>query len=352
MKKQIRVIIILAAVLAVLVAGNIIIKKVSNFSSEKRERESEEESIANTIFVNDFETLSSISFGGFSFSFDEDAGWVYDEDASFPLDSDIIQTLADEFAGFTASRKIEDGDTLESYGLEEPAYTVELKSADGSGQTIYIGSSYNGEYYVKDAGDDTVYTCSLANMDTLDCGKIEEFALVESVNTLWNSTYYSFLIESGDSSILLTRDRSVDVFSEDETDENGDAVPNVVWDVSLDGGEAYDVTGTQDLSDVRNALDVAYDGCLAYNPDDDTYAEYGFDEPEYVITIGYTDEDDKDCELVLTIGAYDEETETYSIMSGQSDIIYSISSSKVTAISDCFDYDFIADEEDTGSLAE
>lgn len=350
MKKQIKGIIILVVVLIVLVAGNIIIKSVSSANTEKREKESEEESLANVIYINDFQELSSISFGGFSFTCADDS-WSYDGDGDFPVDSTIIKSVASEFSGLTASRKIENGDTLDSYGLETPAYTVELDSSDGQKQTLYIGNSYNGEYYVKTSDSGTIYTCSLTTLDTLAADKIEYFAVIDSVNSVWSSTYYSFCIDGGDKSILLTKDRSVDVYSEDETDEAGEKVPNVVWDVSLNGADPYAVTDTLDLSNVRNALDFTYDSCLAYNAGDDELSEYGFDEPLYVITIGYTDENEKDCELELIIGAYDEESGMYSVMSNQANEIYGISSSTISTISECFDYDFLASD-DSGELEE
>ena len=68
MNKQIKIIIILASILVVLVAGNIIIKKVTKFNSEKSQKESEAESLAAAIKVNDYDELSAISFGDFTFT--------------------------------------------------------------------------------------------------------------------------------------------------------------------------------------------------------------------------------------------------------------------------------------------
>lgn len=347
MNKQIKIIIILASILVVLVAGNIIIKKVTKFNSEKSQKESEAESLAAAIKVNDYDELSAISFGDFTFTC-TDGTWNYDGDSEFPLDSSIIKKIADEFAGLPASRKISNADSIESYGLKKPAYTVKITSQDGGSQTIYIGNSYDGEYYVKDAGNDTVYTCSISCMDDIKADEIVHFAKVDSVNTVWDSTYYSFSLASKDgSSLVLNKDRSVDVYSEDETDENGDKVPNVVWNASVNGGEAYEVTDTTDLSSVRNALDITYDGCLEYKSDDKTLAAYGLDDPTCTIKIGYTDENDKDSVITLTIGTLDSDNKTYSIKSDKSDAIYYITSNKADAIKNCFSYDFKSDETET-----
>ena len=332
MNKQIKIIIILASILVVLVAGNIIIKKVTKFNSEKSQKESEAESLAAAIKVNDYEELSAISFGNFTFTC-KDGTWNYDGDSEFPLDSSIIKKIADEFAGLPASREISNADSIESYGLKDPAYTVKITSTDGGRQTIYIGKSYDSEYYVKDAENDTVYTCSISCMDDIKADEIVHFARIDSVNTVWDSKYYSFSLASKDgSSLVLNKDRSVDVYSEDETDENGDKVPNVVWNASVNGGEAYEVTDTTDLSSVRNALDITYDGCLEYKSDD---------------KIGYTDENDKDSVITLTIGTLDSDNKTYSIKSDKSDAIYYITSSKADAIKNCFSYDFKSDETET-----
>ena len=225
---------------------------------------------------------------------------------------------------------------------------MKITSPDGGRQTIYIGKSYDSEYYVKDAENDTVYTCSISCMDDIKADEIAHFARIDSVNTVWNSKYYSFSLASKDgSSLVLNKDRSVDVYSEDETDENGDKVPNVVWNASVNGGEAYEVTDTTDLSSVRNALDITYDGCLEYKSDDKTLAAYGLDDPTCTIKIGYTDENDKDSVITLTIGTLDSDNKTYSIKSDKSDAIYYITSSKADAIKNCFSYDFKSDETET-----
>ena len=345
MNKQIRLVIILASILVVLVAGNIIIKKVTKFNSEKIQKESEAESLAAAIKVNSYEKLSAISFGDFSFTYSEDA-WKYDGDAEFPLDSSMIQEIADEFAGLPASREINNADSDESYGLDDPAYTVKVTTADGQTQTISIGNSYNSEYYVKADDSETVYTCSISCIDDIKSDEIVHFAKIDNVNDLWDSTYYSFSISSKDGNkLLLNKDRSVDVYSEDETDSNGDKVPNVVWTVSVNGAEKYEVSDTMDLSSVRNALDIEYDGCLEYKSDEETLMAYGLDNPTCTIKIGYTDEDDKDSELVLTIGSPDSDSGNYSIKSDKSDAIYYITKSKAESIKNCFGYDFKSDEE-------
>ena len=104
MNKQIKIIIILASILVVLVAGNIIIKKVTKFNSEKSQKESEAESLAAAIKVNDYDELSAISFGDFTFTC-KDGTWNYDGDSEFPLDSSIIKKIADEFAGLWQAGK-------------------------------------------------------------------------------------------------------------------------------------------------------------------------------------------------------------------------------------------------------
>ena len=120
-----------------------------------------------------------------------------------------------------------------------------------------------------------------------------------------------------------------------------------MWNASVNGGEAYEVTDTTDLSSVRNALDITYDGCLEYKSDDKTLAAYGLDDPTCTIKIGYTDENDKDSVITLTIGTLDSDNKTYSIKSDKSDAIYYITSSKADAIKNCFSYDFKSDETET-----
>ena len=106
MNKQIKIIIILASILVVLVAGNIIIKKVTKFNSEKSQKESEAESLAAAIKVNDYDELSAISFGNFTFTC-KDGTWNYDGDSEFPLDSLSFATHSEELASLSNRNSLE-----------------------------------------------------------------------------------------------------------------------------------------------------------------------------------------------------------------------------------------------------
>ena len=136
MKKKRNPLLILLLVLAVLLvvyAGVVVIGKNQEKSKQKEEE-------AKKIYVTDLGKLSEIQFdvgNGEIQLVKEDGTWYDKNDKDFPLAQSYPKKMEKTFRKLEADRKLEDGDSLEAYGLEDPAYTVVLTDQDGN-ETLII----------------------------------------------------------------------------------------------------------------------------------------------------------------------------------------------------------------------
>ena len=100
--------------------------------------------------------------------FHRDERWLYDEDASFPVDSETMAMLLEPFQSFGASFVIEDAENLSQYGLNSPECTIRIDTEEES-YTITLGdySTMDAQRYVS-IGDGNVYLVSDDPMENFD----------------------------------------------------------------------------------------------------------------------------------------------------------------------------------------
>lgn len=165
-KKQM---ILLAVLLAVLAAGYGILV-FQNKKAEKAEQAAEESKIIKVAELGEIESFSYQAPDQDELHFKKKKDkWICTEDKKASLEQTYPNRIADTFSSLTASRKLEDIDALEDYGLEKPAYTVTLNEADGTKTTIKVGNSTGGEYYLQVEGEEqVVYTAASSSVEALN----------------------------------------------------------------------------------------------------------------------------------------------------------------------------------------
>lgn len=165
-KKQI---VILAVLLAVLAAGYGILV-FQNKKAAKEEQAAQEKSV---IKVTDLGEIQSFSYQTLEqeklhFKKKKDQ-WICTEDKKADLDQTYPDRIANTFSSLTASRKLEDIDALEDYGLKKPAYIVTLNEEDGTKTTVKIGNLTGEEYYLQVEGEEqVVYTVAASSAEALN----------------------------------------------------------------------------------------------------------------------------------------------------------------------------------------
>lgn len=103
-------------------------------------------------------------------------GWVYNGDENFPLSDDFVNGALTTLSCVDAVRVLGEGESLSSYGLDEPQMQVSVTAADG--QSVYlIGdyNSFNGYHYMMVQGGSTVY---LIDTDLVDLCTGEESDMI------------------------------------------------------------------------------------------------------------------------------------------------------------------------------
>ena len=68
--------------------------------------------------------------------------WYYSEDKDFPLKQSKPEAIVKAAAQITADRKLEDGDSLDAYGLDDPNYSIEITEEDGTVTTVSLWRFY------------------------------------------------------------------------------------------------------------------------------------------------------------------------------------------------------------------
>lgn len=159
MEKQKKQFIVILALLVVLIAAFFGVKAYNEAKEEEEaEKEAAEEIHVVDLAVEDI-TAFSYQIDGETISFKKDGeNWIYEQDTTIDIDEDMITNMLSYATSLTASDAFEAEISLEEYGLDAPANTIMLTTAEGE-ITLYLGN-YNSlvsGYYLKTADSDMIY---------------------------------------------------------------------------------------------------------------------------------------------------------------------------------------------------
>lgn len=157
-KKKIGNLLLLLVVLIVFLIGYVELKNY-NQSKEKETEKTEAEKVV-SVEASQINELTYTSNGETLQFVKNDGEWKYAQDVNFRLDTSYIETIINTVSNLEAERKLEGNtDNLSEYGLDSPAYSINIKEEDGTEITLYIGdsNSISGNYYCYRKDDSTVY---------------------------------------------------------------------------------------------------------------------------------------------------------------------------------------------------
>ena len=263
-----------------------------NWEEEERAKEEEE---AAEIYVTDTDggDIVSLKFnvgnGELEFT-KEDGEWSYTQDPDFPLQQGTLGEMAEAAGNVRAARRLEDGDSLADYGLEEPSYTIEYTDTDGNTTLILFGNMTGEDYYVTVGDTGTVYTVGSTVVDPFnytleDLAQLDEYPGIGSGNLV-----REVITENG---VTTTYDSS-------EEDQSEDIA-------AIAGG-----LGAVTLSEAAD-----------YSVDEEDLPGFGLDEESRItVEVTYT-QDEEERVMMLYIGAEDGNGNRY-VMLDDSRIVYLI----------------------------
>ena len=292
MRKKNKGILILLAVLILLVAVYFGLRKWNAQQEEKAQEEQE----AATVHVTDTsaEDIVSLKFnvgnGDLEFS-KEDDQWHYTPDKDFPLQQSYPEDMAETVGSITAGRELTDGDSIDAYGLDEPAYTIEYTDADGNTTELLFGDMTGDDYYVMLNGNDTVYTVNSSVIDPFnytldDMARLDDYPSIGSGN----------LVKE-----VITQNGETTTYDSEDEDQAEDIA-------AVAGG-----LGAVSLSEAAD-----------YSVEDEDLDVYGLDEDSRITVEATYTQDDEEQLLTLYIGNEDGSGNRY-VMLNDSRIVYLIS---------------------------
>lgn len=282
-------------------------------------------------------------------AFHKKGNWIYDGDGAFPVDEEKIDELLEQFQEFGVSFIIKDVEDFGQYGLDDPVCTINVETADEDYE-ILLGdySTMDSQRYVS-IGDGNVYLIKndlleyfdAALSDMIDHDEIPDYDKVTSIQFTGSEDYQ-----------VVYEENSSKSYCEDD-----------VYFAKRD--ENYLPLDTSRVNSYLETLSyIGLTDYVTYNVSDENLKAYGLDEPELVVTVNYTSEnndyDEKEDEevngtFVLSIGRdpkekkaekdmlEDEEVTAYARI-GESKIIYKITSDDYKEIID-MSYDSLRHQE-------
>lgn len=267
------------------------------FFQDHQEKGRKKETEAQKIYVTDLKGISDIQYdvgNGRIHLTKEDDVWYDGEDPDFPLAQSYPKQMEDTLEKLQAERKLEEGDTLEEYGLQDPVYTVNLTDTDGKKTTLYFGNTTGDSYYVTLDEKTEIYT--VKNTVITDLSYImEEMAQLDVFPAIGSGNLKKVTI--------LQNGKTTVYDSEKEEDETAIA--------AIAGG-----LGAVTLTDVAE-----------YSAAQEDLARYGLDEKSRIMeTVVYT-QDTTEKELTVYLGKEDGNGARYLMLS-DSKIVYRVESEK------------------------
>ena len=188
-------------------------------------------------------------------------------------------TLANDCASITASRKVNDGSAKADFGFDTPRATVKIEYTNGDRVTVYVGNDADdnkGTYLMLD-GDENVYLVDTESADGFLMGAMDMLSTeIGSAANDDSGNVFSKMIFGGS------------LFGEDVVLEYSD---NAAFSASYvitspDSTIANEETVTYMVNNVRN---LPAEKVIAVSPDDEKVKSYGLDEPYVTVEAEYPD---------------------------------------------------------------
>lgn len=226
----------------------------------------------------------------------EEGGWMYEPEPEIALDQDVMETMADVFSNLTAERELKDGDELADYGLEEPAYTLNLTDEDGNETAIYVGNSLDDGRYVTMGDKSRIFT-----MDNELTGQL--YFSLDNV-----AQQETFSISAGSANlqqVTISGPEGEKVYVNDQEEEVGD---DSLQEDAEDQEEGESSTEASPIDTVIGGLGaIAFNSCADYHATEEELPAYGLDEASRItVTVTYT-QDEETQTAVFYVGAQTED---------------------------------------------
>lgn len=288
------------AVLAVLVLGLAVLLAVTAALKRSAARKEAAAASSGQVTAQDagYTALSySNSTATLSFAVDESGAWYWTDDPDFPLDESYVVKLINLISGLKPQQTITQGDTLEAYGLDQPAVTLTATDAAGVQSTFALGNTTtDGKscYLLLNGAETPVYIIDGSLRDALSKG-IYEMMELPQLPVLTDAQMASVTVDGAVQTVLIA---SADETAPADSSAASSAEPAVTW-----RSQGANVTDNQDVTSLLGEVRaLTLSACQDYKPSAQAVTLCGFDAPRCTLTVAYTDGGQESRTLTLTVG--------------------------------------------------
>jgi hypothetical protein len=264
--------ILLAAVLALAVAGVLIVQAVVS-RNEEATTEAEDTSVTFLTVDPDKITALAWTYEGETVNLAyADGVWTNADDGAFPVAQTYPDAMATALEAVTASRSFDAGD-LSEYGLDAPAYTVTVTADTATTLTIGNATELSGEYYAS-IGDGKVYLVASDLLDLFKYG-LNDVLQMEAIPDMSALNGLDITTKTGETNILYQ--------------ENSDYSYTDQYHWLLLQNGSYQALGSAADTFADSLKALSWISCENYNATDEDLAAYGLDDPNATMILSYTE---------------------------------------------------------------
>ena len=247
----------------------------------------------------------------------KDGEWKYDGDDLFPVKQSEVESVASTVSKLEALRKLEGGDSLSAYGLDQPIRKITAASEDGTRTVIILGNATgDGDYYAAVEGQGTPYLISSAlynetNKSLTDLMALEEFPAVSGADI---------------NSITVTKAGTSQHYIKKKADNKAETVEWYRDSADSPDNKLSDNSGLNVLADSLSSLKVK--SCPNYKVKEEELEGYGLKQPSAVITYTY-DKNGSEETFTLSIGSLNSDSSCYYTRTGHSSNVNEIDKASI-----------------------
>lgn len=236
--------------------------------------------------------------------------WTNANDAAFPTNQEAVQQLAGRIMNFTATRKLENVETLADYGFTEDSFSVTAEWSDGETTRYILGDETpfaDGWYTHIDGEDGVVYTTESAlsamfSETEVDLAQLEEIGSVETAKSL----------SIGNELKLVYRAESISLNADQH------------W-YSETGEPMEDAAVEEVIGQIRT---LEWQNLICVSADENALAQYQLNTGSAIAISVQGDDDDS---IDLRIGSLNDDGEYYARLP-DSNMVYTLDGESVEAI--------------------
>lgn len=321
-RKKSRNLFLLCAVTLLLILSYALV--VMNHKKEEKEKEDAEEAQkeASTFTITNEEkdsiTSLSIVSGDEQLLFVlQDDLWILQGEEDYPVDNDKVEEMVAAIASISVSKTVaKEADDLGEYGLSEPSYVITAKKADGKEVQLCIGDrmAVDTDYYAKLGDTNAVYILPLATRTKFAVTKQSLFAMPTVPSLSYN--------QLKEVQVSSKKYQNLHIASDDENPYDYTGLDIYPWYSIGDDRLPVNLDNTSYTTLLSNY--ISYDVMDGVDYGSEAMMQYGLSDPAAVVSIRYTDSDNKEQELTMKVGDMDENG-NYYVSFNQEDRVYRMS---------------------------